>query len=130
LRPGGEKIRYLVVGVWNTVFSYLSFAVLYFLFSPRLHYLVLLAISNLMSITNAYAGYKIFVFRTRGNYIREYFRFYVVYGAAIAINFVLLPVCVELLKIPPLVAAALLTAFTVASSYLGHKHFSFRRPAG
>lgn len=124
---GGEKVRYLIVGIWNTAFSYLSFAALYFLFSPKLHYLVLLAISNVLSITNAYACYKIFVFKTRGNYLREYFRFYVVYGVALCMNYVVLPICVELLHMSPLIAQALLTAFTVASSYLGHKHFSFRR---
>lgn len=91
---------------------------------------MILAISNVMSITNAYAGYKIFVFKTKGNYLREYFRFYVVYGVALCMNYIVLPICVELLKMSPLVAQALLTAITVTSSYLGHKHFSFRRRRG
>lgn len=122
---GGRERRYLLVGAWNTLFSYLSFAALYVLFGDRLHYLAVLFISNVLSITNAYAGYKHFVFKTKGNYLREYLRFYVVYAVALLSNYILLPVLVELLKLPPLLAQAVLTAITVASSYFGHRDFSF-----
>ncbi|MBI5399103.1 GtrA family protein [Candidatus Saganbacteria bacterium] len=121
-----EKINYLLVGIWNTVFGYLTFVGLYCLLSVKIHYLFLLVISNVFSITNAYIGYKIFVFKTRGNYWQEYLRFYLVYGAALAVNFALLPIGVELLKISPPWALAGLTVINVIFSYYGHKKFSFR----
>jgi len=107
------------------LFGYLVFVGLYFWLGNRTNYLVLLLISNVLSITNAYIGYKLLVFKTRGNYFREYLRFYMVYGAAILINFLLLPIAVEVLKITPPVAQGILMWLTVVVSYIGHKYFSF-----
>src|SRR3989338_5358541 len=123
-RQHQEKINYLLVGGWNTVFGYLAFAALYFLFRQNLHYMVLFIISNILSITNAYIGYKVFVFKTKGNYLKEYMRFYVVYGAAMALNFVLLPLAVELLRISPVIAQGGLVFVNVIFSYAGHQRYS------
>jgi len=99
-----EKINYLLVGGWNTVFGYFTFVLLYFLFSQRIHYLFLLVISSILSITNAYIGYKTFVFKTKGNYVREYLRFYLVYGGVMLINFIALPIIVEFTHFSPPIA--------------------------
>jgi putative flippase GtrA len=115
-----------LVGGWNTLFSYLVFAALYFLLRGYLHYMVLYVISSVLSITNAYIGFKLFVFKTRGHYLREYSRFYVVYGGALALNLLLLPLVVETCRISPVVAQAGLALITVAFSYFGHKNFSFK----
>jgi putative flippase GtrA len=122
-----QKIDYLLVGGWNTVFGYCTFLALYYLLSHRTHYLLLLLVSNIFSITNAYIGYKVFVFKTRGNYLQEYLRFYVVYGTAMALSFVLLPVCVEIFRMSPPLALGGIMFINVAFSYFGHKSFSFRR---
>ena len=121
-----EKINYLAVGVWNTIFGYLTFLGLYLLFNHVVHYLIILLISNFLSISNAYVGYKIFVFKTKGNYLQEYGRFYLVYGSALLLNFALLPLCVELFKLSPPVAQGGLIFLNVVFSYLGHKNFSFK----
>lgn len=120
-----QKINYLLVGGWNTLFGYISFIALYALFAARIHYLFLLALSNILAITNAYLGYKTFVFKTRGNYWREYLRFYMVYGAAMILNIILLPIGVELLKLSPLIAQTGFTLINILFSYFGHKRFSF-----
>jgi putative flippase GtrA len=86
---------------------------------------MILVITNIIGLTNAYICYKLFVFRTKGNVLREYSRFYLVYGTSIAINFILLPVLVELFHIHPLIAQASMIFFTVIVSYFGHKRFSF-----
>ncbi len=122
-----EKINYLLVGGWNTVFGYLAFVALYYLFSHRIHYLIILVISNILSITNAYLGYKSFVFKTSGNYLQEYIRFYIVYGTALAINIIVLPVLVEIFRISPVVGQAAFMFLNVIFSYIGHKNFSFKR---
>lgn len=120
-----EKFNYLIVGVWNTVFGYFAFVALYYLFNQSIHYLPLLVLSNILSITNAYIGYKIFVFKTQGNHFNEYLRFYMVYGFSIALNLVLLPLIVEIFKISPVFAQAFVIFFTMIISYFGHKYFSF-----
>ena len=121
-----EKIKYLLVGSWNTIFGYFVFLALYYPLVAKIHYIIIFVMANIISITNAYIGYKIFVFKTRGNYWREYLRFYVVYGGAMALNLALLPICVELFHLSPPLAQAGLIFINVIFSYYGHKKFSFR----
>jgi putative flippase GtrA len=122
-----EKVRYLITGAWNTLVGYLIFALLFALFSGQMNYMVIMLISNVFSITNAYVSYKFFVFKTPGNYLKEYMRFYVVYGASIVLNIILLPIFVEIFHIHPLISQAIIMTVAIISSYIGHKNFSFRR---
>ena len=120
-----EGINYLLVGGWNTLFGYLLYAGLFYIFHRNLNYIILLLISYFISILNNYLCYKFLVFKTRGNYIKEYCRFLVVYGASFLLNVALLPLFVEVFKIHPLVTQAIVTVFIVIISYFGHKKFSF-----
>lgn len=120
-----EKIKYLIAGGWNTVVGFGSFVFLYFLLKNSLHYIFILMISQVIGITNAYVSYKFFVFKTKGNYIKEYLRFYVVYGFAFIANLMLLPLFVEILKISPLFSQAVVIIITIIIGFFGHKNFSF-----
>jgi len=133
--PRGQLLRYLVVGGWNTLFGYGVFAGLTWALTGRVPYAYMVAavLSSIIAITMAYVGYKAFVFKTRGNYLREYLRFYVVYGASTLLSLALLPVFVfivtPLLPQPvyaPYVAQALVMPIVVLSSFFGHQRFSFR----
>lgn len=121
-----EKINYVLVGSYNTVFGYGTFVALYYLFGQRIHYLILAVIAYVLSITNAYVGYKIFVFKTKGNYLKEYLRFYVVYGFSLVLTLILLPIIVETFHISPVFGQAFVIVISVVFNYLGHKHFSFK----
>jgi len=150
---GGRKqfVRYLVVGVWNTVLGYAVYALFTALLTGVIPYAYLAAsvISTIISVTNAYVGYKLFVFKTKGNYLREYLRFFVVYGAAGLVNLLLLPLLVPLCawligqhhwtllnmagktlvvqqSTAPYLAALLLLVVIVTASFFGHREFSFR----
>ena len=122
-----EGLRYLVAGGANTALSYGVFALCYHLLAPYVHYMVVLVCCTVVNITVAYANYKFVVFRTRGNYVREYLRFYGVYAVPIGLGFVLFPLGVEVLRANAYVTQALITVITVVLSYYGHKHVSFRR---
>jgi hypothetical protein len=87
----------------------------------------------LLAITVAYFCYKIFIFKTHGNYLVEWMRCILVYGSALLPGLLLLPLLVEglhygfhLERSAPYVAGALLTGLTAVYSFLGHKNFSFR----
>jgi putative flippase GtrA len=122
-----KRVKYLLVGAWNTVFGYLAFVALYMVgVRLGLHYMYALVASQVIGITNAYICYKLLVFRTRGNVMREYLRFYVVYGLAFLINVVLMVVFVDELGVNPLIAQGLIAAIVVVISYLGHSKYSFR----
>jgi putative flippase GtrA len=133
--PAGQFARYLVVGLWNTLFGYVSFAALTAAFTPVIPYSYVAAsvLSSLLSITIAFLGYKFFVFKTKGNYLREWTRCVVIYSGSILIGVILLPILVGVIRhttayyrAAPYIAGAVLTAFGVIYSFFGHKKYSFR----
>ena len=115
--------------MWNTAFGYATLALLYYLFSDEIQYLFLIAFATIVNITNAYICHKFFVFKTKGNYLREYLRYYVVYSIPIGMSFFLFPFCIEVLRMNFYVTQAIITFLTVIISYFGHKHVSFRTNA-
>lgn len=122
-----QEVRYLIAGGWNTLFGYGVFVGLLYLFQPWVHYMVIAVVCNVLAITMAYASHKLFVFRTRGNVLREYLKFYGVQGVATVVGLLALPFCVEVLKISPYLAPLLILVVTLMVSFFGHKHFSFRK---
>jgi putative flippase GtrA len=129
------KIRFLLVGVWNTIFGYLVFVGLDYLFnlffSPRyVAYMSAAVLANILAILNAYIFHKFVTFRSpiRGlAIIPEFARFFSMYLFSFFLGLVLLPVFVEFFHLDPKIAGALLIPITVIISYLGHSRFSFRQ---
>jgi len=121
-----QILRYLLVGGWNTVFGAGIYALLYRWLGPHMHYLLVLIPANVLAITNAYMGYKFIVFKTRGNYWREYLRCYAVYGGMTVFNALLLYLLVTMINLRPPVANVFCVLTTTAVAYFSHKHFSFR----
>jgi len=132
--PPAQFGRYLVVGLWNTIFGYSSYAFLTAALTPRVPYAYILAgvLSNVLSITCAFLNYKWFIFKTTGNYLREWLRCLLVYSGGIALGTVLLPATVFAIRYltpanasAPYIAGALLMGVNAVVSFLGHKKFSF-----
>jgi putative flippase GtrA len=136
--PPEQFGRYLLVGLANTIVGYGTFA----LFTAILDrftahgYVLASVLSGLLNITFAYLNYKRFVFRTKGNYLREWSRCLAVYGSAIVIGAMLLPIFVFFLHrwagltvSAPYLAGLVLLALTTIYNFLGNKKFSFRSPA-
>ncbi|MFZ3211172.1 MAG: GtrA family protein [Terriglobales bacterium] len=136
--PPAQFGRYLLVGTWNTLFGYGTFALFTAVLAPVIPYSYIAAslISSVLNITVAYLGYKWFVFKTKGNYLREWARCVAVYSSAIILGMILLPIVVLVLHrstrmttSAPYVAGAILMACSTVYSFLGHKKFSFRNQA-
>jgi putative flippase GtrA len=130
LKRHEQQVRYLLVGGWNTLFGYGVYALLYWLLRRHMSYVLILVPANVIAITQNYFGYKFVVFRTHGNYLREYFKTYLVYGAAFVVNLGLLPLLHEVAGLPVLVAQAVAMAVTVVLSYFFYKYFAFRPADG
>lgn len=135
--PPEQFGRYLLVGVWNTLFGYGTYAGLTAVLTPVVShgYIVASIIAAPLNITVSYLGYKWFVFKTRGNYLREWSRCIVVYGGKMVIGVFLLPVVVFLVRLAtgldraaPYIGGALLMGTNVIYSFLAHKNFTFRIP--
>ena len=122
-----QKFRYLLVGGYNTAFGYGVFALLWWQLNQELHYIVLLTISHILAVTNAYLGYRHFVFKTQGRWLKEYLRFNLVYLGSFIFNLISLPFIIEHFKIHPLVAQAVILSVTVVINYVVHKRVTFKK---
>jgi len=125
-----EKLRFLVVGVWNTVFS---LAVLWALerFIPHdaasvLQKQAILAANWLIAVTQNFFTFKLLVFRTRGNWAREYGRMYVTYAGTFLVQSVMVQAISAYFSLSLFWANVPTIIVVTVLSYLGHKHFTFR----
>lgn len=122
---GNQKLRFLIVGGWNTAFGYLVFVALYWLLLAWLHYLVIAAAAHFIAVTQSFVSQRCVVFRASGLWLRQYWRFHVASLVALGINLAALGLLVEILRAHVLVAQAVATAVSVVTAYLLHRHYSF-----
>ena len=122
-----KKMRYLLVGGLNTLIGYTIGVGTYKAFDNILGIVWIGLISNILSITVSFLSYKILVFRTKGMWLAEYMKSYIVYGGIALIGIFFLWLFVDKMKISIWFAQALVIVLTVIVSYLGHSRFTFRR---
>ena len=123
-----RPLRFLVAGAANTAFG-LGIYPLLLWSSDALHrhYLLALGIAQAVSLCFAFATYKLGVFRTRGNFAREFGSFSSFYLFNFAANWAALPLLVELAGLPPVLAQLGFTAILIVSSWFWHNHVTFRQ---
>ena len=127
------KIRFFLIGIWNTIFGYGTYIGLDYLFAMIFQkryvaYMMAALLSNIIGTTSAFLFHKYITFKSsvKGmGVIGEYFRFYSTYTVTNILGLALLPVFVEVFKIDPKISGALLIPITAIVSYYGHSRFSF-----
>lgn len=126
----GEKLRFLVVGGWNTLFSV---AVLWVLdrlipYDPQsiLQKELVLVASWVISVTQNFFTFKLLVFRTKGNWLREYVKMYMIYAATFVVQSVLTQVISYAFELSVFWANLPTILVVTIMSYVGHKYFTFR----
>lgn len=139
--PGAEVIRFLAVGVFNTAFSlvlYSGCVICFGLLLPHRGKPLIAEISYVIStpinITVAFLCYKHFVFRTKGNYVKEWIRCFAVYSVSFPMGLVILPTATHLFDgvsltkpYAPFLAGLVNSVIIACYSYFAHKKFSFKR---
>lgn len=125
-----EKLLYLVVGAWNTLFQYACFSVLYYTLHEWVFSSFILFASYVISSINGFIGFRYVVFKSRGHPLLEYLRFQLVYLPLLVVNMVALPLLIAHTPLNAYVVQAFFAAFSVVAGYLGNKYFAFRRRPG
>jgi len=125
-----DKVLYLVVGFWNTVFSYGVFALCWWLLSDDLHPDVILVISYGIASINGFIGFRYIVFKPTAHPLGEYVRYQMVYAPLLLLNLIVLPLCLEHTSLNAYVIQALFGVFCVVAGYVGNKYFAFRKVKG
>jgi putative flippase GtrA len=121
-------LRFALVGVVNSVFGFGVFAGLQLTIGRRVHYLLILLISHVVSVLEAYVLQRWLVFRVSGRWWRDLARFWSVYLVALAINLVALPLLVEIAHVSVLPAQAIVMLGVAMGTFVAHRRFTFRRP--
>jgi len=139
----GEKLRYLVVGVWNTALGYVAFLLALKYFGPPLqslsgagvagwiahyYYLVLQWGVWVFMVVNSTITMKYFAFQSKGRLLHQIGRAYLVYLPAQGISSVILWLTVKVFGLSPSIGQLITIAIATIFSYLGHKYFTFRVP--
>jgi putative flippase GtrA len=139
----GEKLRYLVIGVWNTALSYVVFLLALRYLGPtlqalsgpgvagwisRYYYLVLQWAVWVLMVVNSTVMMKYFAFRSKGHLLHQIGRAYLVYLPAQGISTVILWLAVKVLSLSPAIGQLITVVIATVFSYIGHKYFTFRVP--
>lgn len=123
-----QRVRFLAVGVWNTVFAYGIYVAAVAVFGKQAYWWLLVPV-NAIAVTQNFFAYRWLVFPVRGTLWAQYVRFCIVYLPLLAANLVVVPAFVQIMHINPLVAQGVFIVLMVTLTYLGHKYFTFKEPA-
>jgi putative flippase GtrA len=123
-----ERVRFLLVGGFNTGFGFVIYAGFTFLFRHlEFGYMLALIISQIISLFVAFALHKKVTFKKEGHLIKDFIRFAMVNSVSYLINLAVLPLLVHGAHWHPLVAQFGVLVVTTLISFVGHKYFSFKR---
>ena len=128
------KVKFVLVGIWNTIFGYSIFCLFdtlfTWLFSTRsAAYMCAMVLAQILAVINAYIFHKYITFKSEAKgkaIIAEFSRFSTTYVVTFCLSLVLLPALVEIGHVPPKIAAAIIILICTVISYLGHSRFSFK----
>ena len=122
-----ERIRFLLVGGFNTCMGYAVFASTYWLFRGVLSLPWILVLSYLMAVPISYATQRQLVFRSGAPVRLEAIRFAGVNTLVFLANLLFLPVVQRSSGLDPLLVQATFLVVTAIVSYCVHKWFTFFR---
>lgn len=125
-RLDSTKVRYLIVGIWNTLFGLAVFAALLFALEDITGYVGVLTISMVISVLQSHLTQRIFVWSTSSRYGKELLRFSSVYVAQYILNLSLLWFAVEICSFPVLNSQLFIAAGLIVIFYFVNKKWTFR----
>jgi putative flippase GtrA len=119
---------YMVIGGWNSLFTFLCFSVLYFLLSPLIPSYAILIMVWAIASANGYLGFRRLVFTPMRHPAIEYLRYQVVYLPLLVLNIVALPLALAHTSLSAYAIQAFLSVFAAIAAYFGNKYFTFGAP--
>lgn len=120
-----QGLRFLLVGGYNAVFGYLLFSILYYIMGNSLHYSVILLISYFIGVFNNFVVFKIFVFNTKGNWLKECISTYVSYAVLYPLNTILLFITIDLYGLSAYIGQGISVIIMPIITYFVLKIFAF-----
>ena len=122
-----EEIRYVLFGVLNTAFGYLSFVVASQIVGQQFSPSIILLIGLAPAVVFAYVTQRVFIWRSKGAVRAEAPKFLAVTFSQFGINAVMLEFLVSL-NLGVLLSQTLLTITLPIATFFAHKFWTFRNP--
>lgn len=120
-----DKIRFLFIGGLNAVISYFVFVLAVFVIGDK-YYQICAALQWGISSIFSFVNQKVFVFGTKGNWIREYLKCCATWLISYIMNALILEVPVKYCRMN-VYLAQILSIFSVSVlTYVLFKYFAFR----
>jgi len=120
-----QKIRYLLVGFYNTVLGYLVFLLIFYYFSSTINHSLLLGICHLIGTTHNFFSYNTFVFKIKNISLRHYFKFNFVYLFTFILNVSMFMILTKGMKWNLYLSQALIVMLLAVLGYILNKYYSF-----
>lgn len=121
-----KKKKYLIAGGVNTLFGYGIGVCSYELLDEYFNVFFIGVVAYFVAITFSFVVYKIFVFKTVGNWISEYVRAHLVYGVVGLLGAMFLWFFVDVLNISIWIAQGLNVVCAAVISFVGHNKITFK----
>lgn len=120
-----QKLRFLLVGGFNTVFSYGLFVLM--VAAIGIPYKIAIAVGYVISTNVSIFTMRYYVFRSKGSLKKEYAKAWGVYLTTMLINYAAMYAMVDLGAVNELLAQGIYTVLITVFTYLMHKYFSFTK---
>ena len=121
-----DKIRFLLVGGYNAAFSYVIFAIAIFMIGEH-HYQVCVALQWIISSVFSFVNQKIFVFCTKGNWVKEYLKCCTTWAVSYACNALILEALVRYVTRNVYIGQFVSIFLASIVTYVLFKYFAFKR---
>ena len=120
-----QKIRFLLVGGFNSVLAYVVYAFLIVIIN--MPYILALILQYFITINISVLTMRYYVFRSKGNFFKEFCKAWSVYLFTLTLNGAGLSFLVEICHINELWAQAIYQVAIAVLTYILHKYFSFNK---
>ena len=119
-----DKVRFLIIGCVNAAISYVIFVLALWLLGEKYYQLAVFLQWSISSVFS-YLNQKFFVFCTKGNYLKEYFKCCTTWLVGYIINVLILELLIHSLNA---YLAQFISIFLVSViTYILFKYFAFKR---
>jgi putative flippase GtrA len=121
-----KELRYLIFGVWNTIFGIIVFVSFYNILKNEVHYLAILLLAQSVGVIQSHYTQRRFVWKSNNNYAQELFKFSSVYLFATILNSLMLAALVENNYLDVIPAQLLCALVIIVVMYFAQKKCTFR----
>lgn len=120
-----DKIRFLFIGGVNAAFSYIIFAIAVYLIGQE-HYQICVALQWAISSVFSFVNQKLFVFCTKGHWLREYIKCCTTWVVSYAVNAIILEIIVRYMTKNVYVGQFVSILLAAMVTYVLFKYYAFR----